>query len=214
MNSPRILHLSIGLLLGAALLPSRSVAQRWTFGLGLTQIVGSGDGVGHDCLESGYSSGIGFRIAAPILNSRTAVQFSGRGYALQQGSTCVDGFPPSSGVFVEDDRINLTSQSFATTDLRLATRLGAGKTVVAVGLGNAWHKGHDLPYLVFAAGVALVDQPGVQLSLEGEVQWLRVTADRFRRTYQNFQLVSEESLGRTHSLSHAIVIGLHLGVPL
>src|SRR2546421_10132184 len=120
MNSPRILHLSIGLLLGAALLPSRSVAQRWTFGLGLTQIVGTGDGVGHSCLESGYSSGIGFRIAAPILNSRTAVQFSGRGYALQQGSTCVDGFPPGSGGFVEDERGNPKSHAFAPTDLPLA----------------------------------------------------------------------------------------------
>jgi hypothetical protein len=71
-----------------------------------------------------------------------------------------------------------------------------------------------LPYLVFAAGVSVVDRPDVHLGLAGEYQWLRVSSDQFRRTYQDFELVAEEPLGRVHEWSHALVIGIALGIPL
>jgi hypothetical protein len=85
---------------------------------------------------------------------------------------------------------------------------------LAVGGGNAWHEGYDLPYLVFAAALSLLDRPNVQLGLEGEYQWLRVSGDRYRRTYENFELITEEPLGRVRIWSHAVIIGVHLDIPL
>jgi hypothetical protein len=96
----------------------------------------------------------------------------------------------------------------------LAARLDEAPVTFAVGGGNAWHEGHDLPYLVLAAGISILDRPDVRLGLESEYQWLRVTSDQFRRTYQDFELVAEEPLGRVHEWSHAFIIGITLGIPL
>lgn len=122
--------------------------------------------------------------------------------------------PAPDGTFIEEDRVNLLSRSFLTTDVRLATQLGKVPVNLAAGVGNAWHQGHNLPYLVLAAGITLVDGPNVRLGLDGELQWLRVSSDLFRRTYQNSDLVAEEPLGRVHRWSHAFIIGLTLGNPL
>ena len=202
------------LLSAAALAPALVWGQQRSVGPTFTRIITSGDGVARSCLQSGYSSGLGVRFVTPLLTKRTTLQVAGRGYWLAQGSTCVDGFPPPDGTYVEEDRVNLLSRPFVTTDVRLATRLGENSMSLAVGAGNAWHEGHDLPYLAFAAAVPLLDRPGVQLGLEGEYQWLRVSADRYRRTYQNFQLIAEERLGRVRTWSHAVIIGVHLGIPL
>ncbi len=84
----------------------------------------------------------------------------------------------------------------------------------AVGLGMTWRESHDLPYLVLAAGLNLFEWSDAKLSLAGEYQYLRVTSDRFRRTYQDFQLVTEEPLGRVHEWSHAWTLGVQVDVPL
>lgn len=84
----------------------------------------------------------------------------------------------------------------------------------AAGVGMAWHESHDLPYLVLAAGINLVEWPDAKLSLGVEYQYLRVTSDQFRRTYQNFGLVAEEPLGRVHQWSHAWALGLQVDIPL
>jgi hypothetical protein len=197
----------------AALLPALGWGQA-SLGPTLTQVIGSGDGVARSCLQSGYSTGLGVRFVAPVFTKWTTLQVAGRGYWLARASNCVDGFPPPDGTYVEEDRVNLLSRSFVTTDVRLAARLGEIPMNFAVGGGNAWHEGHDLPYLVFGAGLSIFDRPDLQLSLEGEYQWLRVSSDQFRRTYQNFQLVAEEPLGRVHKWSHAVIIGINLAIPL
>jgi hypothetical protein len=209
-----VLLRSTRILLLVALLPALGWGQQASLGPTLTQVISSGEGVARDCLQSEYSTGLGVRLVMPVLTKRLTLQVAGRSYRLARGSTCVDGFPPPDGTYVEEDRVNLLSRSFVTTDVRLATRLGEAPVNVAVGGGNAWHEGHNLPYLVFATGFSILDRPNVRLDLEGEYQWLRVSSDRVRRTYQDFELVAEEPLGRVHAWSHALIIGINVGIPL
>jgi hypothetical protein len=151
-------------------------------------------------------------LTIPVFSRLTTLQVAGRGYWLSQGSECVDGFPPPDGTYVQVDRVNLQSRSFVTTDLRLAARLSEQIPLsFALGGGGAWHEGYDLPYIVLGTAFTAVDQPYLHLELGAEYQWLRVTGDQFRRTYQDFQLVSEEFLGQVHSWSHAVLIGVYLG---
>jgi hypothetical protein len=192
--------------------PGLAWGQQIMAGPSVTQIVGSGTGVARTCVQQSHSTGVGARLELPVFRKRAAVQLTGRGYWLHWKPNCVDGFPPPDGTYVQDDRINLLSRSFTTTDVRLAT--GTGPVSVAVGAGAAWHVGHDLPYLVFATGITILNRPDVQLDINGEFQYLRVTSDRFRRTYQNFELVSQEFLGTFHTGSHALLIGMQLSLPL
>jgi hypothetical protein len=209
-----ILIRALGVLLPAALLPTFAWGQRPTFGPILTQILSSGAGVARDCVQREYGTGLGGRFSVPVLTRLTAVQVAARAYGISRRSECVDGFPPPDGTYIQDDRINLLSRSFVTTDVRLATGSDEIPVTLAAGGGNAWHEGHNLPYVVLAAGLTLLDRPDVQLGLESELQWLRVTSDRFRRTYQNFTLVAEEPLGRVHQWSHAFSLGITVDIPL
>lgn len=209
-----ILLRSTRILLPAALLPALAWGQQATLGLTLTQIASSGDGVARVCGQPEYGTGLGARLSVPVLTKWTTLQVAGRGYWLNRGSDCVDGFPPPDGTYLVEDRVNLLSRSFLTTDVRLATQLGKAPVNVAAGVGNAWHQSHNLPYLVLAAGITLLERTNARLGLEGEYQWLRVSSDLFRRTYQNFDLVAEEPLGRVHEWSHAFILGITLGIPL
>jgi hypothetical protein len=211
----KVLLRSSQTLLAAALLPGLAYAQRPTLGATLTQIVSSGPGVARSCLQPEYGTGLGARLSVPVLARWITVQVGARGHWLDRGSECVDGFPPPAGTYIEDDRVNLLSRSFITTDVRLAARLDEDSVVqLAVGGGNAWHEGHDLPYLVFAGELNVLNRPTVRLGLAAEYQYLRVTSDRFRRTYTDFELVSEEFLGRVHEWSHGFGIGVTLDFPL
>ena len=209
-----VLWQSSRVLLPTALMPALLWGQQRAIGPTLTRILSSGEGVERSCLQSGYSYGVGVRFVTPVLTRLTTLQVTGRGYWLEQGSTCVDGFPPPDGIYIQDDRINLQSRSFVTTDVRMGVRLGETPVGLAVGGGNAWHEGYDLPYFVLAADVQVLDRPGVRLGVGGEFQRLRVSADRFRRTYQDFQLIAEEPLGRVRTWSNAAIIGAYLAFPL
>jgi hypothetical protein len=188
--------------------------QGWGLGPTLSTVVEAGEGVERTCLQTGYSTGVGLRLSGPVFHNKPMLlQVTGRGHWLQQASSCVDGFPPFQGTFTEDDRINLLTRPFVTTDVRLAWSFAQNVASLAVGAGNAWHEGHDLPYLVIATGVQGTNHAKVQFGVSAEFQLLRVTSDRFRRTYQNGQLVSEQSLGRVHTVSHALILGAHVHVP-
>ena len=205
---------AVRILVLATLLPALAWAQQPTLGPTLSQILSSGTGVARTCLQPEHSTGLGARFEMPAVARRMALQVAARGYWLDRSSECVDGFPPPDGTYLEEDRINLLSQSFITTDVRLALGLGATPLQVAAGGGYAWHEGHDLPYLVLGAGFPILVRPSVRIALEGEFQWLRVSSDQFRRTYQDFELVAEEPLGRVHQWSHAFILGINLAIPL
>jgi len=139
-----------------------------------------------------------------------------RAFVFPRPSTCVDGFPPPDGTFVTDDRVNLLGARILTTDLRFRGRTGTrpGALIVTIGGGVAWHPGHDLPHVVDGAGLSLVDRACLNVTLEGEYQSLRVTSDRFQRTYQNSQLIAEQSLGQIHRWTSASAIEMRLALSL
>ena len=205
----------ISLSLAAALVPAVVSAQRPTLGPGLTWIVDAGEGVGRTCLQQGYNKGMGLTLLVPVFSRFTSVQVSGRGYWLSQSSSCADGFPAPDGTYLQEDRVNLLSQNFVSTDLRVAVQLGDQIPVsLALGGGGAWHQGHDLPYIVAGTTVTVADNQYLRVELGAEYQWLRVTSDQFLRTFQNFELTQEEFLGQVHRWSHAVIFGGTLGFKL
>lgn len=202
------------ILLPAVLLPTLAWGQQITLGPSLTQILKSGRGIARSCGQSEYGTGLGARLSVPGLSRWTKLQVAGRGYWLNRGAECAFAdIPPADGTYVEDDRINLLSQSFITTDVHLAAQIPRTPLSFALGGGNAWHKGPNLPYLVLAAGLSLYDRDGLQFGLGGEYEYLRTTSDQVRRTYVNGELIAEEPLGRVHDWSHAFAVNIHLDVP-
>jgi hypothetical protein len=157
---------------------------------------------------------MGLQLTMPAITRWMSLQVAGRGYGIPLGYECVNGFPPPDGTQIENDQVNLLSRPFVTTDVRVATRAGEFPMSFAAGGGMAWHEGYDLPYLVLAGGIALFDWSDADLSLGFEYQYLRVTSDQFRRTYQDFQLVAEEFLGQVHEWSHAWALGVQVEIPL
>jgi len=205
----------IPVLLLAVLLPARAWSQQTTLAPTLTQIVISGEGIARDCFQSQYGTGLGLQLAMPIIARWTSLQVAARGYGIALGFECdTGGFPPPDGTYLENDRVNLLSRPFISTDVRLAARTGEFPMFFAAGMGLAWRESYDLPYLVLAAGINLFEWPDAKLSLGVEYQYLRVTSDQFRRTYQDFQLVTEEFLGRVHEWSHAWALGVQVDIPL
>lgn len=187
--------------------------QQSSLGPTVTVANGIGEGVERSCLQRGYFSGVGLRFVTPVL-TRATLQVQGRGYGIGKSASCVDGFPPPDGVYIEDDRVDILSRPFVTTDVRLAIGVAQNVMTLAAGAGKAWHDGYDLPYVVVAVAWRLVDKPGVRFGFGGEHQWLRASADRYRRTYQNFQRVDEVALGRVTNWSRALVLSVNLDFPL
>jgi len=205
----------LGFLIATTVLPLTASGQRRSIGVELAAMVGGDERVSHECYQRGYSIALGGRITIPILTDLTSVELAVRGYQMATGPACVDGlvFPPPDGTYDETVRLKLQVRPFLTTDVRLGTRLGKSPLLLAVGGGNAWHTGHDLPYFVVAAGFVMVERPGVLLAVEVDYHWLRVTSDRVRRTYQGGQVVVEQLLGQVHDWGKAGVLALRVGVP-
>lgn len=208
----RLLYtLAAALILG----PGVAAGQRLSIGPTIQHVFDGGAGVERSCLESGHSTGVGGR-ASYTIASRLTLEFTTRAYFLEAHSTCVDGFPPGDGTYVQDDHINLLAASFLTTDVRLRARFGSQKGGIgfALGLGNAWRSSHDLPYALLGTSIHAATGHRVGLVFEAEYLILRVTYDRHRRTYQNGSVVADEFLGRMHQGSHALTVGAGLEVAL
>lgn len=190
------------------LAPTIGAAQVTSLDLTLQHVFHGGPGVERSCLETGHSSAVGARLGYDI-SRRLSVEVAGRAYLFETPATCVDGFPPPDGTYIQDDRVPLLAASFLTSDLRLRVNLGPpgrGPGLEA-GLGNAWRSSHDLPYLLVGTTLPIPTGRKVRLVIEAEYLQLRVTSDRVRRTWQNFQLVAVDSLGQVHQWSHALVLG-------
>jgi hypothetical protein len=187
--------------------------QQWSAGPTLTAVVAGGDGVSLRC-GTPYSTGVGVRVSTPaFLTHNVILQVSGRDHWMGGGACGELRALPIDGTYVEDDNSPLLGQRFVTTDARLVWVFVRDIASVSFGAGNAWRKGYDLPYLVFGASADVPNPSRIRVGLSLEDQVLRVTSDRFRRTWQNHQLVSQESLGRVYSRSHALIVGFHIDVP-
>ena len=195
------------------LAPAIAAAQVSSLDLALEHVIRGGTGVERSCLEPGHSTAIGARLAHGI-SRRLAVAVATRAFIFESASTCVDGFPPPDGTYIQDDRVALLAATFLTSDIRLRVSLGAsiGGSGLEVGFGNAWRSGHDLPYVLLGASVPIPTGQKVRLVIEAEYLVLRVTSDRYRRTWQNFQLVAEDSLGQIHEWSDALAVGVGVRV--
>lgn len=196
-------------------LPETS-AQSSSIAIPLNHVVASGEGISRSCLESGYSTGLGVRYAHPAFSALTSIELTARAYVFGASPTCVDGFPPPDGTYVQIERLNLLAASFVSTDLRFRGRLTPSprSSSLAIGIGYTWRSRHNLPYILADLHVPIIARGTVHVSAEGELQIVRVVTGRYRRTYQNFQLVASESLGRSYDGSHAVSLALMVEIPL
>lgn len=178
-------------------------AQITTLGLTVDRVLDGGTGIEHGCLEPDYVTGLGARLSRSLGTPLTRIELSARGYFIRRPSSCVDGFPPDNATYVDDDRVNLLAAWFVSTDVRFRARLASRRAApsLALGLGNAWRVDHNLSYFVAEARLPIVPLRRIEVGLEAEFRYFRVAADRFRRTWQNFQLIRVEPLGTVHRWS-------------
>jgi len=186
-------------------------AQSGFAGAGLGLVVAGGRGVGPgDCLEAPYNLGLGVRGGVDVVGSALALQASARAHRWRVGPQCVvDGFPPPDGTYPIDDYQNLTEDRFALTDVGIRgtlTGVGAGG-MIGLAVGNAWRSGPNAPYVMAAAGVFLQVQ-SVRLVLGAELYRLRLTFDRFERTWQGGQVTRNVPLGTVHEWNSAGIVTL------
>lgn len=190
--------------------------QQWTLGTTVTSVVEAGAGVAHEC--SGYPTALGARVTAPVSSKKhLRLEVNGRAYGLGSRSSCVIVGPEPfrEGVLIEEERVNLLADPHLTTDLRLVRSLSQDAAAIAVGLGNAWRAGHDLPYVVVAGSAQFVTATSLRVGFGLEYQLFRVTSDRFSRLYSSRgQLIWQQAFGQVHMRSHAVVLGFHVELPL
>ena len=143
----------------AALSISRASAQSPSLAFGLSHVVAAADGIARGCLESGYSTGADVRYLQPVFTRLTAIELDARAYIFGTSPTCVDGFPPQDGTYLQADRVNLLAESFVATDVRFSVRLSRrpGAIALALGLGNSWRARDNLPYFLVEAQVPAGD---------------------------------------------------------
>jgi hypothetical protein len=216
MPSPRLfLHFS-SLAFLVLVSPSIISAQRAMLGPSLTAMVSGGEGVAGSCLQDRYFAAIGLHLSKPIVGRLVILQAVGRGFWLGLGSSCVDAPlpPPQDGTFIVEQRTNLQARPFETTDARVGISLPNDVVLLSAGGGTAWREGHNAPYFVAALSVPSVAGTSQRFGFQIEYHWLRLASDRARRTYQNGQLVVDESLGTAYHWSHAMTLGMRLGIPL
>lgn len=167
-----------------------------------------------DCLGTSYRLGAGVHGGYALVGTVLAVQASARFHGASIGPYCVNGFPPPDGTYVVDDYRNLTADRFALTDLGIrATAAGGGAGgTVALAAGKAWRPGRDSPYVRASARVFLQVR-SVRFLLGAELYRLRLRFDRFERTWQNFEMVTNVPLGTFHEWNSAVIVTLGLEVP-
>ena len=216
----RITGLVIAPVLGALGLATAAAApagaQGPSLGFGLNRVFASADGIASSCLEPGFRNGVDGRYLRPVLTTLTSIEFTAQAFIFREASTCVDGFPPPDGTYLQSDRVNLLAESFVSTDLRLRLRLSqrALAPSLAIGGGNTWRDGDNLPYVVTDARIPFIARSRIRVNAEGQLLWVQVVAHRYERTYQNFQLVASQSLGPAYDWRRAFSLGIVMEVAI
>lgn len=200
------------------LIPTSLASAQSTLGPSLNLMVNGGPGVGGGCTQQIHVAAIGMHLTKPIVRRVVSLQFVGRGYWLPLSSSCIEvGVlrpPQPDGSFIVEQRVDLQSRSFTTTDIRLGINLPDYIATLSAGGGTTWRAGYNAPYFVAAIGLPLIDGVGNRFGFLAEYQWLRLTSDRARLTWLNQQLVVDEPLGKAHHWSHAVTIGVRVGMRL
>jgi hypothetical protein len=197
-------------------MPTVSWGQRATVGPSFTLMVAGGDGVEtRGCGETHFGAP-GVQVATPIAGNRVTLHLAGRGFVLGLPTSCAaaPSPPPPDGTYIVADRVSLLSRRFLTTDARLGLTAPGNAAMLTAGAGIAWREGHNVPYFVAAVGIPFVDGVTRRFGLQVDYHWVRLTSDRFQRTFLNGQMTAEQSLGTAHAWSHALTVGLRLGIAL
>lgn len=196
MKSIFIIVFSLGLLS----FTSDLNAQRAYFGAGLGFFGGRGEGIqSFGCTglssESGYAFWGGYNVVGRAVALQGTVRVHGED---RVGPSC--GIPAPiqpDGTFIFRERRNLLQHGFVGTDLRVRVAAPDWKIrpSIAVGAGQAWREGHNVPYGLMSAGVRFPVLLGFRAGVEGTFYQARVRFDDVQRTYQNTLLISEVALG-------------------
>ncbi len=189
-------------------------AQPTEASIGLAQFVSAAPGISRTCFEPGTRTTIAGRVTAPVLDQRAFAVVTVRAPIFSQGSGCVSAPRDPNGTFTDDERHNLLAGHFLATDVRLGVQLAATGVAarLSAGAGNAWRSEEDVPYLLLSVELSVRPTAWLQLGVEGEYNRMQVLSNPIRRTYQNSQVVSVESLGKTHPWRQATSIGVWLGL--
>lgn len=175
-------------------------AQRAYVGAGFGSFGGRGEGIqSFGCTglssESGYAIWGGY----DVVGRAVALQGTVRVHREDRvGPSC--GIPAPiqpDGTFIFRERRNLLQYGFVGTDLRVRVAAPEWKVrpSIAVGAGQAWREGHNVPYGLMSAGVRFPVMFGFRAGVEGTFYQARVRFDDVQRTYENSFLISEVPLG-------------------
>lgn len=216
MPSARLLQRCFAFVLLMLVLPAVAWTQRSTLGPSLTLMVGGGDGVVPRGCQDYHIGAFGLQFSRPIAGRLVTLQLAGRGFVLSLPTSChpSPSPPPPDGTYIVDERVSLLAVPFVATDARLGISAPNGMAMLTLGGGTAWREGHNVPYLVTGIGIPAVDGVTHRFGFQLEYHWVRLTSDRFRRTFLNGQMTAEQPLGNVHRWSHAVTLGMRVGVPV
>jgi hypothetical protein len=199
--------------------PSGGSAQQTALGPSFSLMVGAGEGVsGGGCGGAHYigSTGLdGSRRLGKVVSLQVAV----RAFWLALGPECNEAPtaplpPPPDGTYIEGDGVQLQSSQFFTTDARLGIRAPHNLAMLTIGGGTVLRRGYEAPYFVGALSFPFADGSSRRFSWLVEYYLLRLTNDRFQRTYQNGFRVAEQPLGPIQRWSNAMTLGVRWGFRL
>jgi hypothetical protein len=193
-------------------LPSAVAAQLDHGGVDFNLVVG-GDEFVRGC-SAPFS--LGFGVHGGWRTGRfVSAAAAARIHAPPAGVGCDTSFQPPDGIYIEDDRTDLLSETFFTTDIRIGARLGTrpGALELSIGAGMAWQPGRDLPLAIVAMNVPMVILPDARVDLTVDYTLLLVSSDRYRRTYQTGLIVDDESLGSVRNAGEMLTLGVRLQFP-
>ena len=122
--------------------------------------------------------------------------------------------PRTDGTYVVDNQVDLLESGFLGTDVRfeISSRAEGPQASLALGIGNNWREGPNVPYFLVATGITWVAGRRVRVGAELEYQHLRVSADQVQLTYEDGRLIETVPLGRVHDWSYAWSVGVYLGL--
>lgn len=200
------------MLLAAPLSPGR--AQSILVAAGAEVFWGGGEGLTGSCLEGSAKAGAVVR-GSYELSSGAGVEATAHVHTWEGRPSCIDGFPPPDGTFLDRDRRNLLTNSFMATDVRARLRVGrfSAAPVLSLGAGLALRSGTDLPYGVLGLGVPLPLGP-IRVVAHADVYLVRVRFDLVERTWRDFMLVSAVPRGTEYEWKPTGTGVLLIEVPL